>query len=117
MIMTILVLNIIIILFMVILISAVGGIKIGLDKSVETMQFMVYAASRQGQAAMGDAAVKSAAAVAEMQPDKSIVEQALLDRATGAIVEEPKHPQPQSESQLEQPAQSASDAPEAQPNV
>jgi hypothetical protein len=114
MITTILVLNIIIILFMVILISAVGGIKIGLDKSVETMQFMVYAASRQGQAAIGEAAVKSE--VAETQPDKSIVEQALDDRAAGAIVEEPKQEQPKSE-QSEQPAQPASDAPEAQPNV
>jgi hypothetical protein len=116
MITTILVLNIIIILFMVILISAVGGIKIGLDKSVETMQFMVYAASRQGQAAIGEAAIKSAAAIAETHPDKSIVEQAMGDRAAGAIVEEPKQEQPKSE-QSEQPAQPASDAPEAQPNV
>lgn len=110
MITTILIFNIILVLFMVILMSAVGGIKISIDKSVETMQFMVYAASRQGQAAQGEAAVKSDSAVAEMQPEKTIIEQALENRAggVGAMVEESKQ---------EQPTQSASDAPEAQVNA
>lgn len=101
MITAILILNIIMFLVLIMMMSAVGGIKISIDKSMETIQFMVYAASRQGQAAKGEQSETASGSDA-----KSIIEKAMAARAEGA-----------EESKQEQPAQPASDAPEAQPNA